>query len=227
VMDVEKNDTMAPNADDAINKELVNLISLDKFNVGVACLSLMVSVAAVWWNFHVMKSHKKVMLQVKIEGNLLFGCLYRSFVMIRDCLGVFWYMNSCFAIMGWSSSLFVDYIANMECLEEHGRDFILIGPSVIIMWLGSFLKINGSVEQEYNFEDIASGLWLNDSHDFYILSIVCIDKLVSIMVGNAFGSHKVEWAFYVLKYNKGLFIITLDGKISIFGLRIGLEKKVG
>nr|GEX14548.1 probable galacturonosyltransferase 4 [Tanacetum cinerariifolium] len=65
-MNVEKNDTMAPNADDAINKELVNLISLDKFNVGVACLSLMVSVAAVWKNFHVLKSHRKVTLQVKI-----------------------------------------------------------------------------------------------------------------------------------------------------------------
>ncbi|GJZ36081.1 hypothetical protein Tco_0581898, partial [Tanacetum coccineum] len=152
VKNVEKNDTMAPNADDAINKELVNLIRLDKFNVvmvGIACLSSMVSVAAVWWNFHVLKSHRKVMLQVKMGGNLLLGCLYRSFVVIRDCLGVL-----------WSSSLFVDYIADMKCLEEHGRDLILIGPSVIIMWLGSFLKINGSVEQEYNFEDIASDLML-------------------------------------------------------------------
>ncbi|GKA97611.1 hypothetical protein Tco_0825505 [Tanacetum coccineum] len=117
--DVEKNDTMAPNADDAINKELVNLIRLDKFNV-----------AADLWDMFVLKSNG------------------------RNCM--FKFNDSCFAVMGWSSSLFVDYIADMKCLEEYGRDLILIGPSVIIMWLGSFLKINGSVEQEYNFEDIAS-----------------------------------------------------------------------
>ncbi|GKD75819.1 hypothetical protein Tco_1334101 [Tanacetum coccineum] len=46
VKNVEKTDTMAPNADDAINKELVNLIRLDKFNV-----------AADLWDMFVLKSN--------------------------------------------------------------------------------------------------------------------------------------------------------------------------
>ncbi|GKB41261.1 hypothetical protein Tco_0886203 [Tanacetum coccineum] len=50
------------------------------------------------------------------------------------------------AIMGWLSSIYDDYFADKECLKEHGGDLIMTGLSVIFMWLGSFLNIDGSLE---------------------------------------------------------------------------------
>ncbi|GKA90466.1 hypothetical protein Tco_0812336, partial [Tanacetum coccineum] len=105
------------------------------------------------------------------------------------------------AIMGWLSSIYDDYFAVKECLKEHGGDLIMTGLSVIFMWLGSFLNIDGSLEQVFYFEDMSSVLWLNYCHSSLVLSLVYIAKVVSSMVG-AYGSYKVEWVVYFLRYDK-------------------------
>ncbi|GJV74501.1 hypothetical protein Tco_1506085 [Tanacetum coccineum] len=74
--------------------------------------------------------------------------------------------------MGWLSSIYDDYLADMECLKEHGGDLIMSGQIVIFMWLVSFLNIDGSLEQ-----------------------------VVSSMVGS-YGSYNVEWVVYFLRYDE-------------------------
>nr|GEZ17961.1 uncharacterized protein [Tanacetum cinerariifolium] len=74
------------------------------------------------------------------------------------------------AVIGWLISIYDDYFADMECLKEHGGDSFMAGLSVIFMWLGSLLNIDGSLEQ----------------------------------YGAAYGSYKVEWVVYFLKYDKRL-----------------------
>ncbi|GJS90277.1 uncharacterized mitochondrial protein-like protein [Tanacetum coccineum] len=45
-------------------------------------------------------------------------------------------------VMGWLSSIYDDYFADIECLKEHGGDSIMTGSSVMFMWLGSLLNID-------------------------------------------------------------------------------------
>ncbi|GKD59461.1 hypothetical protein Tco_1296970 [Tanacetum coccineum] len=123
------------------------------------------------------------------------------------------------AVMGWLSSIYDDYFADMKCLKEHGGDLIMSDPSVIFMWLVSFLNIDGSLEQAFYFEDMSGVLCLNYCHSSLVLSLVCISKVVSSMVG-AYGSYKVEWVVYFLRYDK-----RPNERILLDTLRIGSNIK--
>ncbi|GJX32171.1 PHR1-LIKE 2-like protein, partial [Tanacetum coccineum] len=119
------------------------------------------------------------------------------------------------AVMGWLSSIYDDYFTDMECLKEHGGDLIMSGPSVIFMWLVSFLNIDGSLEQVFYFEDMSGVLCLNYCHSSLVLNLVYIAKVVSSMVGS-YGSYNLEWVVYFLRYDERPY-----ERILLDTLRIG------
>nr|GFA21221.1 RNA-directed DNA polymerase, eukaryota, reverse transcriptase zinc-binding domain protein [Tanacetum cinerariifolium] len=100
------------------------------------------------WNFHVLQSDMECLGEGKSSGYLGGNyCYFLDWFVIRSIslmfLGLNWWSRSCFAIMGWVSFVYDDYFADMDYLEEQGGVLIFTGPSVIFMWLGSFLKIDG------------------------------------------------------------------------------------